>query len=146
MKTTRGIEFDLEVTKVDHQSIDVLATCEEGDKVFTIDFPYPIQEDDTFYGELLEGDTSQIPKEDLSEVMAWVDEVTIAFLVSEVTKLCLAKSNDNELWCFSMHTLNTILISLHCHSVEDGLLTGETLFSEFAHTEQEVKDLLNKLK
>lgn len=144
-KTLRGIEFDLEITELGHKEIQVQATCEEGSNTFTIDFPYPIKEDNTFYGELLEGDCKQLTEDDLPEVMAWVDEVTIGFIASEVAKVCLKKSSDTEYWCFDL--FHKDYISMHVCRMKVINTTGfESLENFFANGETEIKELINKLK
>lgn len=144
-KTTRGIEFDLEVIEVGYKSIKVQATCEEGSNTFTIGFPYPIKEDNTFYGELSYGDTSQLTDEDLEEVMSWVDEVTVSFITSELCKVCVAKSILDEYWAFNIFHHNVITANVHKMKItQDGGF--ENIQSLFAHGETEIKELINKLK
>ena len=143
-KTLRGIEFDLEITEVGTKSIQVQATCEEGSNTFTIDFPYPIKEDNAFYSQMLDGDTSQLNDEDLEEVMAWVDEVTISFLAGELAKLCLSKSTETEYWTFNIYTYDCVTITFY--SMEVDTIIKRNLFHESATGETEIKELINKLK
>lgn len=144
-KTLRGIQFDLDIIEVGLKSIVVQATCEQGINTFTIRFPFEIKEDNAFYGELLEGDTSQLTDEDLEEAMAWVDEVTIAFVTSEAAKVCLMKSNKDEFWSFSIYTHEAFKLDIFQMKVlqPSGFEIMESLF---AYNETEIKELISKLK
>lgn len=144
-KTPRGIEFDLEVTELGYKHIIVQATCEEGSNTFVIDFLYPIKEDDAFYAELLEGDTSRLTDEELKEIMSWVDEVTVSFITSELAKVCVAKSNVDEYWALNIYHHNAISASVHIMKVtQDGGF--ECVQSFHASGETEIKELIYKLK
>ena len=143
--TSRGIEFELEVTELGYKHIVVQATCEEGSNTFVIDFFYPIKEDDAFYAELLEGNTSRLTDEDLEEVMSWVDDVTISFIASELAKVCVAKSNVDEYWALNIFYHNCVMASVHRMKVtQDGGF--ENIQSFHASGEEEIKELIYKLK
>lgn len=144
-KTPRGVEFDLEVIEVGYKDLKVQATCEEGSETFIIDFLYPIKEDDAFYVELLDGDTSRLIDEELEEVMSWVDEVTVSFITSELAKVCVAKSKGDEYWSLNIYHHNAITAGVYRMKVtQDG---GFELVESFcASGEEEIKELIYKLK
>lgn len=143
--TSRGIEFELEVTELGYKHIIVQATCEEGSETFIIDFLYPIKEDDAFYAELLEGNTSRLTDDELEEVMSWVDEVTVSFITSELANVCVAKSNVEEYWSLNIYHHNAITAGVYRMKVtQDG---GFELVESFcAIGEEEIKELIYKLK
>jgi len=142
--TSRGIEFDLEVIEVGYKDLKVQATCEEGSETFIIDFFYPIKEDDAFYAELLEDDTSRLTDEELEEVMSWVDEVTISFIASEASKICTQKSNSSEYWSFNLYCYKCVKLDVIRMKV---LPAGFDLMESFsAYGEAEIKELIYKLK
>lgn len=143
-KTPRGIEFELEVIEVGYKDLKVQATCEEGSNTFVIDFFYPIKEDDAFYAELLDGNTSMLTDEELEEVMSWVDEVTISFIASEASKICTQKSNSSEYWSFNLYCYECVKLDVFRMEV---LPVGFDLMESFsAYGEEEIKELIYKLK
>lgn len=143
--TSRGIEFELEVIEVGYKHIIVQATCEEGSNTFVIDFFYPIKEDDAFYAELLEGNTSRLTDEELTEAMSWVDGVTVSFITSELAKVCVAKSNVEEYWSLNIFYHECVSASVHIMKVtQNGGF--ECVQSFHASGETEIKELIYKLK
>lgn len=143
--TSRGIEFDLEVTELGYKHIIVQATCEEGSETFIIDFLYPIKEDDAFYAELLEGNTSRLTDEELKEVMSWVDEVTVSFIASEASKICTQKSNSSEYWSFKLYCHECVKLDVFRMKVLQP--AGFEFMESFsAYGETEIKELIYKLK
>lgn len=144
--TKRGIEFELEIIEIHSHSIKVLATCEEGFKDFIIDFGFsPIKSDSELYSSLCDGETTPLTDDDLEEVYNWVDETTIGFIASEVSKICVSKSNVSEYWSFGIYTNETVCVDIHKMKVlqPDGF---ESIESFFAQGEEEIKELISKLK
>lgn len=137
-KTDLGIEFEVEIIEVGFKSVVILATCEEGEKEFTITFPYEIKEDNTFYSKLLDGDCSQITEDDLSDVNAWVNEVTVSFIAGESAAMCVRKTDEKYYYAFSVVYSDSLSLNIYVHNKDAGMrvdnsyhLSGENGIKEF---------------
>src|SRR5690606_35498045 len=145
LKTNLGIEYDIEIVEVGVRNIIINVTCEEGTKEFLLSFDYPLKDDNEFYSQVINNDCSQITNEDLIEAEKWVNEVTVSFISSEVSKLCVKKTNDIEYWHYSIFTLGIIRVSIFNSILSDGRIE-DNKESFFANGEKEIKELINKLK
>lgn len=145
MKTSKlGIGYDLEIIQVGHKSIEVLATTEDGDKSFWIEFENNIQDDQTFHAELLDGNTQQLTSDDLAEVESWIEGSVVTYLVSEAVKLCVRKSNDKEYWHCVYHADTHFSLNIF---QQEKLGSGyKSAKSHHAWNEIEARTLLNELK
>lgn len=139
-KTNLGIEYDVEIIEIGFKSIVIRATCEEGGKEFTITFPYEIKEDNTFYNQLLDGDCSQITKDDMTDVNAWVNEVTVSFISGKAAAMCVRKTDKKYYYAFSVVYSDSLSLNIYVHNKEAGMrvdnsyhLIGENEIKEFLY-------------
>ena len=139
-KTNLGIEYDVEIIEVGLKSIVILATCEEGEKEFTMVFPYEIKEDNAFYSQLLDGDCSQITEDDLTDVNSWVNEVTVSFIAGCAAAMCVRKTDEKYYYAFSVVYSDSLSLNIYVHNKEAGMrvdnsyhLSGENEIKEFLY-------------
>lgn len=138
-KTDLGIEYDVEIIEVGLKSVVIRATCEEGAEEFTITFPYEIKEDDAFYGQVLDGDCSQITEDDLTDANSWVNEITVGFVAKEIAMWCVRKSDDSFYWSFDVPRHIRLSAGVYKHDRNNGMEITE---SHYLHGEDEIKDFL----
>lgn len=139
-KTNLGIEYDVEIIEIGLKSIVIRATCEEGEKEFTITFPYEIKEDNAFYSQLLDGDCSQITEDDLTDVNAWVNEVTVSFIAGKAAAMCVRKTDEKYYYAFSVVYSDSLGLNIYVHNKYTGMrvdnsyhLSGESEIKEFLY-------------
>lgn len=139
-KTTKlGITYDLELINVTKGHITFTATCQNGVGQFSIPNKWGDllerdidQDDDTFIGDL-----------DLSEIDNWVDRISIRFYSSELADICLTNSNENENWHFAVYCFDQVGANVYVHNPKDN---QKVVKSFRAYNEQEIEDLITKLK
>lgn len=142
-KTNLGIEYDVEIIGVGMKSIDIIATCEEGVEEFTLTFPFEIKEDEAFYSRVLDRDCSDITEDDLSEVSAWVNEITVGFIAKEVAVWCLRKSSDKYYWSFDISRFKGLGVSLYKLDMSNDMKVVE---SHYLYGEEGIKEFLRNNK
>lgn len=139
-KTTKlGITYDLELINVTERYITFTATCQNGVDQFSIPNKWGDllerdidQDDDTFIGDL-----------DLSEIENWVNTLSVRFYSSELADTCYMNSNKNENWCFDVYCFDQVRVNVYVHNPKDN---QKVVKSFHAYDEQEIEDLINKLK
>lgn len=142
LKTSLEIAYDLEIVSFHNGSketeVEVLATCEEGSETFTLSAPHngePYTEHDI---------NDIITDLDLSTIEKWVDSTTVSFISSEVSNLCVNKSDNTQYYKFSVDTLNLVMVSVLVFE-RFGRGIGKVISNYNATGEEQIKELLNKL-
>ena len=142
LKTSLEIVYDLEIVSFHNGSketeVEVLVTCEEGTKEFTLSV--------NNYGEAYnEYDINGvIPDLDVTEIDLWVDTVTSQYICSELSKICIQKTNKNEYYSFSFGHISDITATLLVFEKNNDNI-GNVVSSFHATGEEQIKELLNKL-
>lgn len=140
METKRNIGYDLEAISYHNgnttTTIEVLVTCEEGDKTFYLEFcnKYLKCNDDNIQ--------EFINDADLTEIENWVDETTIGYLTSEVQKWCIRNSELGQYYSFSVNTFNNCMISVVGMESDRLGVIGKTFFTATLVGEEQIKEFL----
>lgn len=111
LKTQRGIEFDLEITEQGNRSVEVMATCEYGEKLFAYVFDYNI---DNLMQKYIDTESFKdlLSDEELQEIETWVDSQTIGAVVGELATVCIEKSINGESWTYSTDTVDGFKVTV----------------------------------
>lgn len=143
LNTSLEIVYDLEIVSFHNGSketeVELLATCEEGSETFTLSAPHngePYTEHDI---------NDIITDLDLSTIEKWVDSTTVSFIASEVSNICVNKSDNTQYYKFSVDTLNLVMVSILVFE-RFGRGIGKVISTYNATGEEQIKELLNKLK
>lgn len=144
-KTKLGIAYDLEIVSFGNKSVEYMVTCEEGSRTFELSFPFDVKDDNTLYGQLQDGDCSLFSDDDLEMADAWIDDVTIRFLSAELASIALANC-DNGILCSSSVNCFIEFETITAHITKVDVKKEKSIFHHTAHGEQEIKDLIQKLK
>lgn len=142
MKTKRNIGYDLEAISYYNgtsiATIEVLATCEEGEATFYLDVcnkhgkcdDYNIQD--------------FIDDADLTEIEKWVDETTLGYLSSELQKWCIREAETGKYYSFSLFSFNDCRVVINGIESDRLCLNGKTFFSINLVGEEQIKDFLRQ--
>lgn len=118
MKTKRNIGYDLEVISFDGKFAELLITCENGSTTAY----HPVSSED--YDMHNETDDLDYIITDFTDIEKWADAREIAFVASEVARICVMKSTSEVYWSFDLMALKGIKLSVYKMKVDDGSITG----------------------